>query len=83
MSTSSSTSIAPDRFKTFMATLKIIIGLIQQERTGGSVRFARRLGVSRPVLFQHLQFLKDQGAEIAYCRRRKTFVLENEFDLQV
>ncbi len=47
--------------------------LIQQAHTGTSNELARKLGVSRSTLMDHINKLKGSGAPIAYCRVRKSY----------
>ena len=47
--------------------------LIGAAKTGSPDEFARRLRVSRRQLYNLIDFLKAQGAPIAYSRERRTF----------
>lgn len=47
--------------------------LILNEKTGTSDEFALKIGMSRRMLFNYLDDLRDLGLEIAYCRKRKTY----------
>lgn len=47
--------------------------LIIDEKTGTSVEFASRIGISRRMLFNYLDDLRDMGLEIEYCRKRNTY----------
>ncbi len=47
--------------------------LIYNEKTGTSDEFALKIGLSRRMLFNFLDDLRDMGLEIAYCRKRKTY----------
>lgn len=47
--------------------------LIIHERTGTSEEFAEKIGISRRMLFNYLDDLRDMGLEMAYCRRRNTY----------
>ena len=47
--------------------------LIFSEKTGSAVEFATRIGLSRRMLFNYLDDLRDMGLIIEYCRKRKTY----------
>ncbi|MCB9264916.1 MAG: HTH domain-containing protein [Lewinellaceae bacterium] len=48
--------------------------MIQYKRTGNPGQFARKLGVSRSMLYQMLKELKQLGAPIAYCKYRQSYL---------
>jgi hypothetical protein len=56
---------------------------ILQEETGNPGEFAELLHLSRSHLYNLIGELKDYGAEIKYCRKRKTFFYANDFDLSM
>jgi predicted DNA-binding transcriptional regulator YafY len=47
--------------------------LICAENTGDTEEFAAKIGLSRRMLFNYLEDLRDMGLEIEYCRKRKTY----------
>lgn len=49
--------------------------LIIQERTGNASEFAKKIGLSRRMLFNYLEELRDAGLVIEYCRRRNTYYM--------
>lgn len=51
--------------------------LIRMRLTGSPDQLAVLLGVSRRNLYSYLNDLKEMGAEIGYCRKRKTFYYKN------
>ncbi|WP_459188345.1 helix-turn-helix domain-containing protein [Parabacteroides sp. APC149_11_2_Y6] len=57
-----------------------IHALIQKEATGTPDEFAKRLHISRRLLYYLLDELKDVGAEIEYNRRKSTFYYANDFE---
>jgi hypothetical protein len=58
--------------------------LIESEHTGTSEEFASRLGISRSLLMEHLQELRESfGAKILFCRRRQTFYYSQPFNLVI
>jgi len=54
--------------------LKRISKLITLRTTGEPKEFAEKMNLSRSQLYNDLQFLKDIGAPIVYCRKSKTFL---------
>jgi DNA-binding protein len=60
-----------------------IHALIQKEATGTPDEFAKRLHISRRLLYYLLDELKDVGAEIEYNRRKSTFYYANDFEIHV
>jgi biotin operon repressor len=58
--------------------------LIFDENTGSTEEFAAKIGLSRRMLFNYLEDLKDMGLEIEYCRKRKTYYcLSQKIDLML
>jgi len=56
--------------------------LILDQKTGNAIEFASRIGLSRRMLFNYLDDLRDMGMEIDYCRKRKTYyALSNNIDI--
>jgi predicted DNA-binding transcriptional regulator YafY len=47
--------------------------LIFVENAGSSEEFATKIGLSRRMLFNYLDDLRDMGLVIEYCRKRKTY----------
>jgi len=47
--------------------------LIQRKATGSPEELAERLDVSRRTVYNLIDLLRDQGAEIDYCRSRASF----------
>ena len=48
------------------------------ERTGSAAEFAFKLGISRRMLFEYLDDMRDMGMEIRYSRRRRTYYTVTE-----
>lgn len=63
--------------------LKQIDQLIRLKATGSSQEFAKRVGISRSVLFDDMNLLKDLGADITYCSYRKTYQYEKKGQLVI
>lgn len=59
--------------KLYFYRISSIDQLIRQESTGDAQKLATRLGMARSTLFKYLNDMKELGAPIDYCRRRKTF----------
>lgn len=58
--------------------------LILNERTGSAEEFAFRLGLSRRMLFEYLDDMRDMGMDIRYSRRRRTYYTRSDgFDLMI
>ena len=55
--------------------------LIRRKATGSAEEFARRLGVSRRILMENLNDLKELGAPICYDDCCKSYYYKNEFSL--
>jgi len=59
--------------KLYFYRIHSIDQLIQGESTGDAQMLAASLGIARSTLFKYLNDMKELGAPIDYCRRRKTF----------
>lgn len=53
--------------------LQLLNKLVREKRTGSPQEFAERLGVSRAKLYLMLDELKDEGVEIRFCKKIKSF----------
>jgi len=47
--------------------------LIRLQSTGTGEEFAGKLGISRATLFRKMEYLREKGASIEYCRCRRTY----------
>ncbi|HKK80135.1 MAG TPA: HTH domain-containing protein [Phaeodactylibacter sp.] len=56
--------------------------LIRRKSTGPPDELARKLGVSRSTVFNLLNELECLGAEITYCRERRSYVFEVEITIK-
>lgn len=52
--------------------------LIRRKATGPPSELARKLGVSRSTVFNLLRELEILGAEITYCKERRSYVYKVE-----
>jgi len=50
--------------------------LIRLKATGTAIEFALKLGISRKTLFRLLKYLREKGANIKYCRYRRSYYYE-------
>ncbi|HTH58446.1 MAG TPA: HTH domain-containing protein [Cyclobacteriaceae bacterium] len=67
----------------YIDRLKRMDSLIKKEVTGTSNEFAEKLGISRSMLMENLNELKELGAEIAYCSYRRTYHYTNKFSIVI
>ncbi len=57
--------------------------LIAKETTGRPEEFARRIGLSRSMLYDNIDEMRTLGAPIRYDRKRKTFFYHKPFELRI
>lgn len=57
--------------------------LIAKESTGPPQEFARRIGLSRSMLYENIDEMRTLGAPIRYDRKRKTFFYYRPFELRI
>jgi hypothetical protein len=55
--------------------------IVNQKNSCKPEEFAGQLHISRSHLYNPVGELKDYGAEIKYCRKRRTFFYADDFDL--
>lgn len=67
----------------FIERIQRIDYLIKKERTGSSEEFADKLGISRSMLMENLREMRELGAKIEYCPRRKSYHYESSFELVI
>lgn len=63
--------------------LRYLDHLIAKESTGSPHEFARRVGLSRSMLYENLDEMKTLGAPIRYDRKRRTFFYYRPFELHI
>jgi len=63
--------------------LKVINSEIKNKQTGTPEEFAKKLGISRSMLYNYLEEIKTLGAGIKYNRKLRTFYYENDFDVKM
>ena len=47
--------------------------LIRLQSTGKAAEFAEKLSISRATLFRQIEYLREKGALIKYCKDRRTY----------
>jgi len=57
----------------YTSRVNYLIELISKECTGSPAMLARKLGISRRMLFNYLEVLKDKEKKFTYCRKSKTY----------
>jgi hypothetical protein len=68
----------------YVERIKTIHRLIQMQNTGMSTDFARKVGISRSLLMEHLRELREElQAPIVYCRYKKSFYYSKSFNLEI
>lgn len=68
----------------YIERAKAIHGLIEKENTGSSDEFARRVGISRSLLMEHLREMRETyNAPIDFCRARHSFYYKKPFSLNI
>jgi biotin operon repressor len=50
--------------------------LIRLKATGTPVEFAAKLGISRASVFRLLQYFRETGAPVKYCKYRRGYYYE-------
>lgn len=55
--------------------------LIRMKATGTAKEFADKLGISRSLMMQELNVLKELGAEIEYDKKRQTYFYKKRMKL--
>lgn len=67
----------------FITRIQRIDSLIRKECTGPSDEFASKVGISRSMLMDNLREMRELGAQIEYCPRRKSYFYEGSFELVI
>lgn len=63
--------------------LALINQAIKDEQTGDPVQFARKLNVSRSMLYNYIEEIKTLGAKVKYNKANNTYYYENNFDVKI
>lgn len=56
---------------------------IRTKTTGTSKQFAKKLGISRSTLMENIAEMRALGAEICFCKYRKSYFYANDFRLLI
>lgn len=68
----------------YIDRIKAIHNLIEKEKTGTSDEFAKRLGISRSLLMEHLKEMRETfNAPIEFCRARHSFYYKTPFSINI
>lgn len=59
-------------------TIERVDQLIRLKATGCPVELSQKLGVTRSTIYLIVECMKEMGAEINYCKLRKSFYYESE-----
>lgn len=71
---------------TFIEKLNVIERLdqlIRMKATGSPDELAQRLEVTRSTVYEIIACMKSLGADISYCKNRKSFYYETEKELAI
>lgn len=66
-----------------LSMLERIDQLIRLKSTGNPKEFARRLGISRSMLYEYLGILRCLGGPIQYNRSMNTYIYEYHVSLNI
>ena len=75
------TNLLAMTFKEQLLLIKRIHALISRKATGSPEELARRLTISKASVHRYLNELKYMGAEIIYCKLRRSYYYDEPFDL--
>ena len=56
---------------------------LKEKRTGTAKEFAAKIGISRSMLFNYLDYLKSYDIQIKYERKRNSFVFEEDIEIEI
>ncbi|MDR2824383.1 MAG: hypothetical protein LBB41_04195 [Prevotellaceae bacterium] len=57
--------------------------LIEKQTTGTPLEFAKTVGVCRSHLYNLIDYLRINGAQVNYSRKQKSFYYEENFTLKI
>jgi predicted transcriptional regulator len=66
---------------THLHDLQRLHELIRRKATGAPDQLAARLDCSRASVYRLIEALEDFGAQVTYCKERRSFVYEEDFEL--
>ena len=59
--------------------LKRMDELIWKEITGNAEEFASKVGIGRSMMMENLREMKELGAEIRYCSKKRSYFYVRDF----
>jgi len=59
--------------KNYLYRLRKMDALIKRRSTGTPREFAKRLSLSESALYEYITILKQLGAPVKYCRKRRSY----------
>ena len=71
---------------TFLEKLNLIERvdqLIKLKATGSTIELANKLNIARSTVYEIIETMKAMGADIEYCRQRKSFCYPKEVVLSI
>ncbi len=66
-----------------ISRIKRIHRLIQMKATGNTEDLAERLEVSQRMVYHYINWMKENGAPIAFCRVRGSYVYEEDVKFNI
>jgi len=63
--------------------LERLCNLINRKMTGTAEDLASRLEVSRATAYRYIDFFRDAGVTVTYCKERQSFCFEKTLDFGV
>ena len=67
----------------YIMRLQAMDKLIQLKATGNASEFAQKVALSRSTIYKYLEILKDLGAPIDYCTKRRTYYYQKPVKLEI
>ncbi len=67
----------------YLERIELMHKLVDHENTGSPQEFASRLGISRTRLYEIMDYLKMEGAPIAYSKSCRTFYYSEPFHISI
>jgi len=62
--------------------LKLVDKYIRAQKTGSRDEFSKSIGLSKRQLYYYIDFLKDYGAEIEFCRKTNSYIYKNIVEVE-
>lgn len=61
------------KIQKYLFRLQLLENLIERGSTGSPNQIAKRLGISRSMLYKYIDYIKEKNGEITYSRKLNTF----------